>query len=89
MNENEIALTADWGNSLSDVIGKITFNDTEKSKLFYELLKTKPEVMSLDVGYIQNTQTGETRLIEVSCYFDEEKAKRQKELKKEWKENQN
>lgn len=72
--DNEIILTADWGNELSDLIGKVVFSDTEKAKLFYHLLKEKPEIMSFGIGYIENTNTGETELIEVSCYVDMEKA---------------
>lgn len=89
MKKDEILLTADWGDKMSDVIGKITFNEQNpKAQLFYDMLKEKPEIMSFGVGYIQNTQTGETELIEVSCYIDMEKIEKQKELRKLWKEAQ-
>ena len=52
------------------MIGKVVFNsENPKAQLFYDILKKYPQSVSFGVGYIENTRTGETELIEVSMYM--------------------
>jgi len=74
--KKEIILTADWQNNMSDIIGKITFNDNPKADLYYNLLMKYPQAIKFGVGYIENQLTSETELIEVSMYIEQGKHKK-------------
>lgn len=51
MDKSPIYITSDYSDNLEDIIGKVVFTDTARAKLYYEMLKERPDLFRFEIQY--------------------------------------
>lgn len=65
MDKSPIYITSDYSDRIEDIVGKVEFTDTARAKLYYEMLKERPDLFRFEIQTCIDTE-GKVSLLGLS-----------------------